>query len=42
MKILQPTYFAHPFGHPGAFSSIGLPGTEMQWCSSSMMPNYPI
>jgi hypothetical protein len=26
-KISQPAYFAHPFGHPGASRSIGLPGS---------------
>jgi hypothetical protein len=26
-KISQPTYFAHPFDHPSASSSIGLPGS---------------
>jgi hypothetical protein len=41
-KISQPTYFVHPFGNPGASSSIGLPGSQMQWCPSPMMPTYPI
>jgi hypothetical protein len=26
-KISQPAYFVHPFGHPGASSSIGFPGS---------------
>jgi hypothetical protein len=41
-KISQHAYFAHPFGHPGAFSSTGLSGSQMQWCSPPMVLNYPI
>jgi hypothetical protein len=41
-KISQLAYLAHPFGHPGASCSTGLPGSQMQWCSPPMMPTYPI
>jgi hypothetical protein len=33
LKMSQPAYFAHPFGHPAASTSIGLLGSQMQWCS---------
>jgi hypothetical protein len=29
-RISQPTYFAYPFGHPGASSSTGFSGSQMQ------------
>jgi hypothetical protein len=41
-KISQPAYFAHPFAHPSASSSIGLPGNQMQWCPPPIMPTYSI
>jgi hypothetical protein len=41
-KTSQPAYFSHPFGHPGASSSAGFPGNQMQWCPPLMMPTYPI
>jgi hypothetical protein len=42
LRILQPAYFSHPFGHPGALSSIGFSGSQMQWCLPPMMPTHPI
>jgi hypothetical protein len=42
LRISQPTYFAYPFGHPGASSSTGFLGSQMQWCSPPMMPTYII
>jgi hypothetical protein len=42
LKISQPAYFAHPFGHPGASSSTGFPGNQMQCCPPPMMPTCPI
>jgi hypothetical protein len=41
-RISQPSQFSHPFGHPGASSSIGFPVNQMQWCPPLMMLAYPI
>jgi hypothetical protein len=38
----QHTYFSHPFGHPGASSSTGFPGGQLQCCPPPMMLTYPI
>jgi hypothetical protein len=42
LRIFQPSDFALPFGHPGASSSTGFLGSQMQWCPSPMMPTYPV